>query len=563
MGYTYSHWDGSQVPQSLDADEVMEALADDVITGTTIQQSLLQVASDGISRCNGARMIGLDEMLNQIRTHRENLVHRERPESDLSDHEDWLARSSENPPVDSAPNHQSAEAEAAVSALHDRETLEADASSRFQALMESMRRRGLERNMAAFPRTTIERTSAVARAQRELVRESSAPETIVVAKSPQVSGLYSSGSGLAADQADQTLEGAATLKAALHDLDQLDRDLNRARETGDLASLDAQLTKRVLGAEAANAIRQFQQLSELLESAGFIHHVGQQQELTANGVRKLGEMALRDIFRHLDRDSFGDHLLHGTDPPGGIAESSRKHQFGDPFQLDLGRTVMNAVCRGVADLPVRLRPEDFEVIVAERRTQAATVLMVDASRSMPRRGCFLAAKRVALALNALILTRFPRDTLYVLAVSDIAREIRLDCLHQANWDECAHGTNMQHGFLLARRLLGRHREANHQIILITDGEPTAYSQNGRVHFEYPTSPRTLSETLREVQRCTREKIVINTFMLDRSPYLMEFVSMMTRINRGRALFSTPDRLGEYILVDYASRNGRTLRAQTG
>jgi uncharacterized protein with von Willebrand factor type A (vWA) domain len=184
--------------------------------------------------------------------------------------------------------------------------------------------------------------------------------------------------------------------------------------------------------------------------------------------------------------------------------------------------------------------------------------MLDMSRSMPLRGCLVAAKKVALALNSLIRTQFPRDRLYIIGFSDFARELQPEDLHRMTWSDYVYGTNMQHGFLVSRRLLGRHKAGNKQIILITDGEPTAHFEGDRVHFAYPPTARTFQETLREVKRCTQEGIVINTFMLERSHYLADFVNQMTRINRGRAFFATPERLGDYVLVDYVA--GRT-RAQ--
>jgi uncharacterized protein with von Willebrand factor type A (vWA) domain len=175
---------------------------------------------------------------------------------------------------------------------------------------------------------------------------------------------------------------------------------------------------------------------------------------------------------------------------------------------------------------------------------------------MPLRGCFVAAKKVAFALNSLIRTQFPRDQLYIVGFSDYARVLRPETLHQITWGDYVYGTNMQHGFMVARRLLARHNAANKQIILITDGEPTAHFEGDRVQFAYPPTFRTFQETLREVKRCTQEGIIINTFMLERSHYLADFVKQMTRVNRGRAFFAAPDRLGDYILVDYvASKRG--------
>ena len=167
-------------------------------------------------------------------------------------------------------------------------------------------------------------------------------------------------------------------------------------------------------------------------------------------------------------------------------------------------------------------------------------------------GYFLPAKKVALALSALIRSQFPRDALYIIGFSLYAREFTAQQLPTLSWSEWSIGTNMQAGFMLARRLLGRHTAGNKQILMVTDGEPTAHLENGVADFSYPPTRRTLQETLKEVRRCTREGITINTFMLEQSRWLTAFVEEMTRINRGRAFFTAPERLGEYVVVDYVS-----------
>jgi len=206
---------------------------------------------------------------------------------------------------------------------------------------------------------------------------------------------------------------------------------------------------------------------------------------------------------------------------------------------------------------VALDPADFAVRETRELSSAATVLLVDMSRSMLLRGCFMAAKKVAVALDTLIRTRYPRDELHVVGFAYHAREIRPGALASLSWHGYEYGTNLQHGLLLSRRLLARSHATNREIVVITDGEPTAHFQDGEVEFSYPPTRRTILETLKEVGRCTREGITINTFMLERSRALTEFVDRMTALNRGRAFYATPERLGEYVLVDFVGR--RTSR----
>ncbi len=165
---------------------------------------------------------------------------------------------------------------------------------------------------------------------------------------------------------------------------------------------------------------------------------------------------------------------------------------------------------------------------------------------------------VVLALHNLIKTQYPRDHLYIVGFSTYARELKADQLPYITWDQSEPYTNMQQGFMISQKLLGKHKSGTKQIIMISDGEPTAHIERGQIFLGYPPSPRTIQETLREVRRCTQGGIVINTFMLDRSYYLKEFVNQLTKINRGRAFYTSPDKLGQYILVDYLSGKRRRV-----
>jgi len=326
-------------------------------------------------------------------------------------------------------------------------------------------------------------------------------------------------------------------------------------------NVDIEKLRQLLGDEAAQSFDQLRQLQNLLEDAGYITRRGNELELTARGMRKIGEKALHDIFQHLKRDSFGKHEMNQNGTGGERVDDSKQYEYGDPFTLDLQKTLMNSIVREGPGTPVRLTPPDFEVYHHELLTQSATVIALDMSRSMFLRGCILSAKKVAVALNSLIKGQYPRDALYIIAFSYMAREISTDDLPHLTWSEWGYGTNMQHAFMLSRQLLSRHKGGTKQVILVTDGEPTAYYEPGSMlpEFNYPPTYRTFQETLREVGRCTRENITINTFMMERGRYLTDFVDQMSRINKGRAFYATPDRLGEYVLVDYVDNKRKTLR----
>ncbi|HVX31065.1 MAG TPA: VWA domain-containing protein, partial [Nitrolancea sp.] len=356
-----------------------------------------------------------------------------------------------------------------------------------------------------------------------------------------------------------TLGEAMRLMERLREMEEVEEQLKGVRDWRDLEHVDDQKIRELLGDEMGQDLDQLRQLTKLLEDAGYIQKTRRGYELTSRGVRKIGQNALRDIFQDLKRDRFGQHALDRSGRGGERTDDVKPYEFGDPFLLDLPKTVMNAVYRDGIGSPVHLQPDDFEVYRTEMMSQSSTVLMVDMSRSMLYNGCFTAAKKVALALDSLIRSQFPRDNLYIIGFSYIATELKPSMLPNISWDEYNYGTNMQHGFMLSRQLLARHKGGNKQVIVITDGEPTAHFDGSEVRFSYPPTYQTLQETLKEVVRCTRERITINTFMLERSPYMAGFVSEMAKINKGRAFFATPDHLGEYILVDYVANKRRFVQ----
>lgn len=353
------------------------------------------------------------------------------------------------------------------------------------------------------------------------------------------------------------LPGAMDVMGELQQLDSLERGVRQAYSGTELPPDLLERLSQSLGPDAAASVAQIQELIRELEAKGQLRSGQDGLELTPRGVRKIGQQALGDIFQHLSADRFGSHPRETPGTGSEPGDQTKPYEFGDPFRLDVERTLMNALRHSDGSRPLRLAVDDFEVYESEQTVQTSTVLMLDMSRSMPLRGYFYAAKKMALALESLIRTQYPRDTLYVLGFSDYAREIAPGMLSQLSYSEYVYGTNMQHGLMLARRLLNRHRGGNRQIIIVSDGEPTAHMEGAHAVFMYPPLPETFQKTLLEVRHCTREGIVINTFMLESNQYLVQFVKQLTRQNRGRAFFVSPDRLGDYVLVDYVASRTRT------
>ena len=363
-------------------------------------------------------------------------------------------------------------------------------------------------------------------------------------------------------QEELDMQAAMSLMGDMQQLDELERALERVQYGGNIDDIDPDQLEELMGEEAREILEQLKQLLELLEEAGYLEKKGNSYELTPRGNRRIGEKALAEIYANLKRQNFGKHNVPETGRYGDRADDTKAYEFGDPFHLNLKETISNAILRtapeGGPQVPVNLTPDDFEVYRSETLTQTATVVMLDLSWSMALRGSFQAAKKVAMALNNLIRMQYPRDSLYLIGFSAYARELKADQLPYVRWDETVLGTNMHHALLIAQQLLAKHKVGTRQIIMITDGEPTAHLEQGRSYFAYPPSPLTIRETLKEVRHCTKKDIVINVFMLDRSYYLKEFVDRVARINGGRVFYSQPDELGEYVLHDFVTNRRKTL-----
>ncbi len=260
------------------------------------------------------------------------------------------------------------------------------------------------------------------------------------------------------------LAGAPGLLERLGDLDELEHLLRSATSPAQLAEADLDRARELLGDDAADSLEQLARLARMLEEAGLIDQRDGRYELTPKGLRRIGQRALSELFSKLAKDRIGGHKVERAGTGHERANEHKPYEFGDPFALNVEQTIRNALGRRGAGTPVRLSPEDFEVEQMEQLSRSATVLMLDLSLSMPMRDNFLAAKKVAVALHALITSQFPRDFLAIVGFSEVARELKAAQLPEVSWD-FVYGTNMQHAFVLARRLLA-HESGSRQIIMI-------------------------------------------------------------------------------------------------
>ncbi len=335
----------------------------------------------------------------------------------------------------------------------------------------------------------------------------------------------------------------------LSELDQLENLMKNASNPAALAEIDTERVGELLGDDAARSLERLAELARMLEDAGLIERKEGRLALTPRGLRKIGANALKDLFGKLAADALGGHQVDRVGIGHERMYDTKPYEYGDSFQLDLQGTLRNALNRRGPGVPVELSAEDFEIERTEHLTRSSTVLMLDLSLSMPMRDNFLPAKKVTMALHSLISMQFPRDYLGIVGFGEVARELKADQLPEVSWD-FVYGTNMQHAFALSRRMLDR-QSGTKQIIMITDGEPTAHvTSGGDVFFNYPPVRETVEATLREVMRCTRADIRINTFMLDADSGLRSFIERLAKINRGRAFFTSAETLGDYVLVDF-------------
>jgi uncharacterized protein with von Willebrand factor type A (vWA) domain len=673
--FRYSRWDGSQQLPAFDADDVLDALSDDILAEGDVRRALQRLMQRGLRGTRGGDVPGLRRIMARLRARRQEELEQANLDGVLDDvngrldeilaqERDGLARrmkEAEQRALDAPPGEEQDQARMAeqvmrrttrqreyrldalpdnlagrLNGLRDYEFMDDAARDAFNALTDELRQQMLQTYFTGLKEGVERVTPEDLAGVREMVRDLNAllekhatgadtteDFTAFMARhgqyfppgiadtdeliehlhrqASQMASLMNSMSPEMRDELRQLMDDllrddrlkidmarlAGNLQAARPDLpfgepypfegdepmgladalaaidrqqqyDAMEEALGAARDPDALDKVDADALRDLAGDDATDDLDQLQELTRALTEAGYLEREGGRLELTPRAARKLGMRALTDIFSRLRREGFGGHPLPQAGRGGEPTDETKRYEFGDPFAVDINRTLFNAMSRSGPGTPVIIGPDDFEVSRTEETTTSSTVLLLDMSRSMLLRGCSSAAKKVAMALHTLIHTKYPRDRLYVVGFAYYARQLKPESIPTLSPYEFEYGTNLQHALIIARQLLGRSTGGNREIVVITDGEPTAHIEQGQVEFAYPPTMRTVQSTLREVGRCTREGIVINTFMLERSRYLSEFVDLMSRINRGRAFYVEPEHLGEYVLVDYVSKKTKRV-----
>jgi len=365
-----------------------------------------------------------------------------------------------------------------------------------------------------------------------------------------------------------------------HSLDELKRAIQEALENGQLFS-DEQLEKMMQQLQAMSQEQMDKLLDNLVQKLIDDGHItidepGEQQkdggrggngpegkvkfEVTDKSLDFLGFKTLKDLLGSLGKSSFGRHdtrdLATGVESSG----SSKLYEFGDTLNLDIGETLFSAVRREGLKVPLNLEYSDLRVHQSEYQSSCATVLMLDCSHSMILYGedRFTPAKKVALALAHLIRTQYPGDSLRCVLFHDSAEELAISQL--ARVQVGPYYTNTRDGLILAQRILMQEKKDMRQIVMITDGKPSALTlEDGRMYRNaFGLDPLVISRTLEEVNRCKKQGILINTFMLASDYGLVNFIQKVTEMCRGKAYFATPQNLGQYLLMDYMNRKTRTI-----
>lgn len=337
------------------------------------------------------------------------------------------------------------------------------------------------------------------------------------------------------------------------------------RGMGDPSELDLEELRQLLGEEAYEHLKYLKSVEQTLEEQGYIVRTGHGLKLTPRGMRKVGDKALREIFQILNKSRWGNHQTAARGSQGERLEETKKYEFGDAMHVDIGETLLNALGKHKPGTPLRIAPNDFSVHRVEFSTSSDTVLLIDVSYSMLMNDALHAGKKVALALHRLIETKYPQDTLHLVAFRSNAKLIKAEDLPSiiSLTYFMEHGTDIKEALRFARQLLGSNRSTNRQIILITDGEPTAATldRGGRLHSGWGSAllhNRIVHETLKEVKRCTQSGIKINTFMLGADFYRQGFIDQLSRLNTGRVFYTSPDQIGNYIVVDYIANKRKRL-----
>ena len=574
-------------PTSPDTDTIMDQLAEHVLDHNSLDDAMQELSKRGVEQAYGDSLDGLDELASRLQKQRRQLLG-EYAVDPLLEKLSKEIQSLVNREIEELRSHFSAEQDKldkeaesflkkagnVVKKMEKMQAADGNQSSQGVARLENtfeklfLQRHELEtrsRELRAEEASRMATLNKVSSSPAEALKELKEYQPVDSSISEELAALSEAADKIGAIERIHAqpgfsgdtgvdLEEAAGLVRQVSDMERLGTKLRK----GNLSAVDELCLAETLGPEALAGVEMIARLQDKLLNAGYLEEDGTEVRLSPRGIRRIGHKALSDVFSSLAGDRFGGHSIiqKGTGEPDIF--DTKAYSFGDPFNFHLGKTLMNTLARDPGRVPLEIRPGDFEVYAEHHSADCSSVLLLDLSHTMSKNGKLQAAKKVVLALDSLIRTRFPRDTLRIVGFSTYAHELAPEDLPHAAIDPSSPFTNMQDGLRLAEELLWRERGRNRQVLLITDGEPSAFCMDDKLCVDYPPTEEVFAETLKEASRLTRKGVAINTFMLDDRPQLVRFVERMTAINKGRAFFSTPQKLGEYMLVDYLTRRRRVI-----
>jgi uncharacterized protein with von Willebrand factor type A (vWA) domain len=530
--YRYRKWDGTQSELDLNAEDFFSEFTDYLMEGWTPDEAYEWILKQGL-KGQELRVMGIDELRSELAGWRQSAFDKYNSRHALDEIKEEIREivKEELDYLKSTPPPDSPD-------LGERESFLNGLELKPSSAIESLKNYGfLSEEAAERFRELLDRLEDIKKAERFIKRYEE---------------KFTGDSHI-------DFDGLLDLIDMCEGLDRIEKSLI----SGNFDDINSGELREFLSGDGYRSLLFLKSFKSTLENSGYIRTRGEHTELTPKGIRKIGETALTDIFSSLKCNKLSEHETGLRGSGSAKPEESKEYEFGDPFNLNVVNTLKNSLVRESEGRGIKIEPGDFEVYETEYHSHATTALLLDLSWSMSFQGRFPAAKRVALALDHLIRTKYPKDDFHIIGFSTGARKLTTKELALTTCDSNDPFTNIQEALSVAAKTISRYKNTNKQIILITDGQPTAYYLDGYLQVELPMffgglSPRATFETLKEVKHVTGMGIRINTFMLDDSPALRRFVDEMTRINKGRAFFTTPNQLGKYLFVDYLKRKRKML-----
>ena len=576
--HRYTQWDGTQQVLFPTTDDLLKHLSDHLLEEEGVRRALRDLMRRGFTSEDGQRSVkGIRDFLREADEKRRELLNKYSPDSfklsaeeqkTLSDKLNSLAEKLEKY-HEQMRNFMERMSGKFADRMDELSEKMREAYQRYQELRNRLQNQIAERGMQNKSKMTGQDPQSLMDMldrMQKLLEDENFLKNLPSMMDAAVNNLEN----MLENLDSMTQEQLQQLSDMMNQMQQLEQLMNQfgfqgSQRMGNPSELNLDELREILGEEAYENLKYLKGVEQALEDEGYIVRTNHGMRLTPKGMRKIGDKALREIFQMLNKSRWGNHATSQRGSQGDRMEETKEYEYGDPLHINISETLLNALEKRKKGEPLRISPEDFSVHRVEYSTVSETALLIDVSYSMLMNDALHAGKKVALALHRLIQTKYPQDTLHLVAFRSNAKLIHAEDLPSivSLTYFMEHGTDIKEALRYARQLLGSNRSANRQIILITDGEPTAATldRGGRLHSGWGSAllhSRIVHETLKEVKRCTQSGIKINTFMLGADFYRQGFIDQLSRLNTGRVFYTTPDQMGNYIVVDYLNNKRKRI-----